>query len=157
MRRRFGASNCAVASNHAGTELQIELQELGGRLKAEREQRGLSQLEVAQRSGITRVSQSRYEIGLSVPSLTYFAQVANAGLDVHNVIFGRKAAGCIWVDDENIFGHAIEAVNQFFVTHALEASPLFRAEAVRRANALFQAGRDLRLPLTVGDLLDRAP
>lgn len=50
---------------------------IADRIKALREQRSITQAELAKRLGITRSSVNAWEMGISVPSTQYLVEVAN--------------------------------------------------------------------------------
>lgn len=62
----------------------------GARLKAFREEHGLSQSDVAERTGITREAINRYENGTVTPTLKYFAILVRfMDADAHWMLFGE--------------------------------------------------------------------
>lgn len=63
--------------------------ELGARLKAERERLGLSQEDMAQKCGVSRPTQYRYETGRGVPDSAYFNAAAGIGVNVQLVLAGK--------------------------------------------------------------------
>lgn len=65
---------------------------VGGRLKAERERLGLSQIDFSGIGGVSKVSQFNYESDKRSPDATYLAAIAAAGVDVQYVITGVRSA-----------------------------------------------------------------
>lgn len=69
---------------------------IGGRLREERENMGLSQTafaEIAEKkgaTGATRQSQANYEKGKQAPSAAYLAAIASAGADVQYILTGLR-------------------------------------------------------------------
>lgn len=61
---------------------------LGERLRAERERLHLSQAELAERLGIHRNTQVRYETDRREPDSTYLEAIRTIGIDVEYVLFG---------------------------------------------------------------------
>lgn len=66
----------------------IKSDELGARLRRERERLGLSQVEFAQVGGVKRVTQYLYEHGDRSPDSDYLLRVHQIGVDVIWVMFG---------------------------------------------------------------------
>lgn len=66
--------------------------EIGKRLKEERLRLGKSQQALATALGIAKKSQTNYELGHSVPPVTYLAAAAAAGVDVLYVLTGVATA-----------------------------------------------------------------
>ncbi|WP_273432119.1 helix-turn-helix domain-containing protein [Chitinibacter tainanensis] len=60
----------------------------GVRLANERKRLKLSQAALAERCGIQRLAQSQYEREVSSPTLRYLALAAEAGVDLHRLLFG---------------------------------------------------------------------
>jgi len=63
---------------------------IADRLKAERERLGLTQREIAIKTGVTERSQVSYENGRTTPNGDYLAIIATLGIDVQYVITGTK-------------------------------------------------------------------
>jgi transcriptional regulator with XRE-family HTH domain len=62
----------------------------GARLRAFREEHGLSQSDVAERTGIAREQINRYETGATLPNLKIFAiLVRYMDADAHQMLFGE--------------------------------------------------------------------
>ncbi len=68
-----------------------ELFFLAGKIKAIREQMGMTQAALAKRLGLTRASINSWEMGLSVPSTQYIAMLAK--------IFGVSADYLLGLDE----------------------------------------------------------
>ena len=62
----------------------------GKRLKQERERLGLSQAEFAQKAGIHRNTQVRYEGGSREPDSDYILKIQDVGVDAGFLFFGRR-------------------------------------------------------------------
>ena len=69
-------------------------QEIGERLRAERNRLGLAQADFGQRCGVTKTTQFNYEAGDRTPHAEYLAVADALGVDTHYVVTGRgvKAA-----------------------------------------------------------------
>lgn len=68
---------------------------LGKRLRDERERLGLSQAEMATRSGVTRNTQANYETGLRSPDANYLAAAGLLGVNVPYVLVGSTLSAQI--------------------------------------------------------------
>ena len=64
----------------------------GSRLRQEREALGLSQVEMAQKLGITARSQRNYETGTRVPDAEYLMAASRIGVNLLVVLHGENAA-----------------------------------------------------------------
>lgn len=64
---------------------------VGERLKKDRERLGLQQGELAERVGVTRSAQSRYESGERDPKTDYWAAASEHGIDVLYVLTGHRS------------------------------------------------------------------
>ena len=62
----------------------------GNRLREERERLGFTQQEFAEQAGIKRVTQFLYEKEESFPSYRYLTAIAENGVDMHYLFFGRR-------------------------------------------------------------------
>lgn len=71
-------------------EPQAVGQQIGQRLKAERQRLHMTQGELAERGGVSKTSQVNYEGGSRAPDAIYLAAVAQAGVDVSFVITGQS-------------------------------------------------------------------
>lgn len=65
--------------------------EIGSRLKEERDRLKLTQVELAALAGVSNVTQSKYESGLTTPNATYLGSFAKCGGDVLYVVTGTRA------------------------------------------------------------------
>jgi transcriptional regulator with XRE-family HTH domain len=68
------------------------MDEIGDRLRTERERLGLSQTEFAAMGGVNRNAQGNYELGKRQPDALYLSLVAAHGVDVQFVVTGIAAA-----------------------------------------------------------------
>lgn len=67
-------------------------EQVGARLRAERERLGLSQEAMATRCGVSRPTQYRYESGKQAPDSAYMTAAAAMGVNVPFVLAGKGAA-----------------------------------------------------------------
>ncbi|CAD7336100.1 MULTISPECIES: helix-turn-helix domain-containing protein [unclassified Sphingobium] len=70
----------------------FNLEEMTKRLRSERKARGLNQADFGALGGVGLQTQSRYEKGETEPSAAYFAQLAEAGVDISFVLTGERSA-----------------------------------------------------------------
>jgi transcriptional regulator with XRE-family HTH domain len=70
---------------------EIELG-FGSRLREERERKGLTQDEFARLGGVQKLSQHRYEKGLSEPAIGYLYALASYGVDITYLLSGGRSA-----------------------------------------------------------------
>lgn len=68
-----------------------ELLGIADRLREERIRLGESQAALAAKLGVSKKSQTNYELGNSAPAADYLAEAARAGLDVAYVLTGTHA------------------------------------------------------------------
>lgn len=66
------------------------MDEFNKRLKEERKRLGLKQDEICTVTGVSRNTQSRYELGDRFPDIKYLAAISDLGVDILYVITGRK-------------------------------------------------------------------
>ncbi|WP_141219434.1 helix-turn-helix domain-containing protein, partial [Escherichia coli] len=62
--------------------------DIGQRLREERERLGLSQVAMSDIGGVKKLTQLRYEKGDSFPDAAYLAAMSRFGLDVQYVVLG---------------------------------------------------------------------
>ena len=62
--------------------------DIGQRLREERERLGLSQVAMSDIGGVKKLTQLRYEKGDSFPDAAYLAALSRFGLDVQYVVLG---------------------------------------------------------------------
>lgn len=70
----------------------ISLGEIGARLRAARESRGLSQDVFGSLGGVTRISQANYEGGKRPCNVDYLANLATHGVDVAYILTGEQSS-----------------------------------------------------------------
>lgn len=63
---------------------------IGERLKAERVRLALSQISVAQHTGVSKTTQILYESGERTPDAVYLRALAELGLDIYFIISGQR-------------------------------------------------------------------
>lgn len=80
----------------------------GQRLKAARENSGLSQAAFGRLGGVSLRVQQRYESGDSVPDQRYFAALASMGYDILYLITGHRTPlkkSALSVEESNLIGN----------------------------------------------------
>jgi transcriptional regulator with XRE-family HTH domain len=98
---------------------------IGNRLKEERNRLGISQDGFAQTAGIQRRAQVRYEQDERVPDGTYFAAIAEAGVDVQYVITGKRQGQGI--GESAVHRAVLDAVDLLSLEKKVDADQLARA------------------------------
>ena len=79
---------------------------IGGRLREERLNLGLTQTEFAELAGVGKNAQSKYEKGERFPDSNYLAAIAVEGVDVLYVITGvRSGASNLKPDEEALLNN----------------------------------------------------
>ena len=74
-----------------------EFRPFGKNLKIERLRLGLNQSEIAEIGGVSKATQVAYEADSTKPDAAYLSRVSEAGVDVHWLLTGRRAApGVQW-------------------------------------------------------------
>ncbi|RTL55631.1 MAG: XRE family transcriptional regulator [Rhodocyclaceae bacterium] len=135
---------------------------IGDRLKEERSRLNLSQSAFAQRTGIHRNTQMKYESGERFPDSTYLDAVSEIGVDVPYLFSGIRSGDneifnmALLELDEGIY-HALGYTQQERKSYILDFAMIMKAE--------FDAGRGCdddewvaqTRGLFVSDLLSRSP
>lgn len=67
-----------------------KMSSIGERLRKEREKLGMTQVEMAEVAGVTRVSQQNYENNRRIPHADYLALIDRAGVDIYYVVTGKR-------------------------------------------------------------------
>lgn len=112
----------------------------GQRLREERERIGLNQTTLANIAGIRRLAQSQYEKEASSPSVRYLAAIAEAGISLDYVLFGRGTSDALLTSQDRyqIEAEAFQELETF-----VQSQPGGQIGAEGRF-ALFQAFRSRR-------------
>lgn len=63
-------------------------EQLGGRLKHARQALGWTQAQLAKLGGVSKVTQSSYETGLTEPTTAYLRSIQQSGIDLNEVLYG---------------------------------------------------------------------
>lgn len=70
------------------TSLLTLREHLGGRLKNARQALGWTQAQLAKLGGVSKVTQSSYETGLTEPTTVYLRSIQQSGIDLNEVLYG---------------------------------------------------------------------
>lgn len=65
---------------------------LGSRLKSARQAIGWTQAQLAKLGGVSKVTQSSYETGLTEPTTAYLRSVQESGIDLNEVLYGVSSS-----------------------------------------------------------------
>lgn len=79
---------------------------IGLRLKEERERMGLSQVAMGEIANVKKLTQLNYEKGERFPDALYLSTLANFGLDVQYVVTGIRTTNNLSVDE-------LDLINKF--------------------------------------------
>ncbi|MCG5047312.1 XRE family transcriptional regulator [Pectobacterium brasiliense] len=78
---------------------------IGERLREERERLGLSQPAMGEIGGVKKLTQLNYEKGERFPDASYLAAMAKFGLDVQYVVTGVRASAALPNDELELINH----------------------------------------------------
>lgn len=70
------------------SSLLILREQLGSRLKHARQVLGWTQAQLANLGGVSKVTQSSYETGLTEPTTAYLRSIQHSGIDLNEVLYG---------------------------------------------------------------------
>jgi transcriptional regulator with XRE-family HTH domain len=68
----------------------IQMNNIGNRLREERNKLGLSQEKLAEVGGVQKLAQTNYETGKRIPTGEYLAKIAEIGADVNYILTGVR-------------------------------------------------------------------
>jgi len=77
----------------------ITREEIGARLRGEREKLGLSQSEMGEKGGVSRISQAAYEGARRPPDIDYLIGLNGAGIDIGFLVTGARAIDNLTADE----------------------------------------------------------
>lgn len=113
-----------------------EFRPFGKNLKIERLRLGLNQSEIAEIGGVSKATQVAYEADSTKPDAAYLSRVSEAGVDVHWLLTGRRAApGVQW---ELLF-ELLGLVEEWVGERAKPTPPSERNDLLRTLYAQFCA------------------
>ncbi len=93
--------------------------EIGARLRIERERLGLSQAALAQNTGVSKLTQLKYESAQSHPNAPYLASIAKLGGDVLFVITGERRSE--WFESDPLRRAVLNSFEQCSPEKQIEA------------------------------------
>lgn len=108
----------------------MDLEGIGKRLRDERERLQLSQEQLAAIAGTNRITPSRYEGGTHLPTITFLAAVAEAGVDVGYVLDGKRNVVALEADDAALLGRAVAIVDDLLAKHRFKPSEDVRGRLI---------------------------
>lgn len=76
---------------------------LGSRIRAERLELRLNQIEFGKLAGISETSQTAYEKGKTAPPVSYLLRLAEHGVDIGYVLTGQRRDGSLSREHELLF------------------------------------------------------
>lgn len=114
------------------TYLAMNMSEFASRLQQERERLGLTPQEFAALGEVNRVTQMRYEVGGSSPTVAYLGLVGQHGVDIIYLVTGMKQSELIQMRDMTAFSKAIDLVDNIAKTHDVELPAPFRIRSILR-------------------------
>ncbi|CND90827.1 XRE family transcriptional regulator [Yersinia rohdei] len=79
--------------------------DIGQRLREERERLGLSQVAMGDIGGVKKLTQLKYEKGDSCPDAFYLASLHKFGLDVQYVVIGVRSVTALTSDEMELVSH----------------------------------------------------
>ncbi|MEI7408746.1 XRE family transcriptional regulator [Pectobacterium aroidearum] len=79
--------------------------DIGERLREERERLGLSQPAMGEIGGVKKLTQLNYEKGERFPDASYLSALAKFGLDVQYVVTGVRASAALPNDELELINH----------------------------------------------------
>ena len=103
---------------------------IGSRLKEAREALGLAQTAFAERCGVSKNTQYLFEKDEHLPGAAYLLKLAELGVDVNYVLFGRP--GAMTPEDAvllNAFRAADEKTRKTLLAHALVGQSALSGES----------------------------
>lgn len=100
----------------------MKIEGMGVRLREERERLKLNQEEIAAVAGTNRMTPSRYEKGLYLPTLPFLDSISGVGVDVDYVLLGKPVDVALSFNDAAQLGVAVSIVSDLLEKHRLEVS-----------------------------------
>lgn len=110
----------------------IQKEDFGRRLAAERQRLQLTQAEVANSAGVSAATHIGYEQGLRSPSTEYTTHLKELGFDVHFVMFGHSSEALASdILDWELVGRIVSAVTSWCQARGFEMKPEKFGEVIR--------------------------
>lgn len=136
----------------------MKIEGMGVRLREERERLKLNQDEIAAVAGTNRMTPSRYEKGLYLPTLPFLEAISVAGVDVDYVLLGKHFDVVLSFKDAAQLGIAASIVSDLLEKHRLEVSDEVKGSLIiklLRMAELTPRGAKMKVPSLV-DLLSQS-
>jgi transcriptional regulator with XRE-family HTH domain len=120
------------------TSLLTLREQLGSRLKYARQTLGWTQAQLAKLGGVSKVTQSSYETGLTEPTTAYLRSIQQSGIDLSEVLYGIStqelvARGGVQVSiDWSRLQRCFEDVEFFCQRYAPECPSTYRWKMVAK-------------------------
>lgn len=134
--------------------------EFAARLRQERKRLGHNQADFGKLGGVTLATQSRYELGTSLPDAQYLTQIAALGVDVQFVLTGTRVIGDYVQPAEAEMIHrfrALPTAAQIAFRYLIAGSQSkqdSRLAELPSEDALARMFQAMLLPLDLGDALE---
>lgn len=135
--------------------------EFSARLRQERKRLGHNQADFGKLGGVTLATQSRYELGTSVPDAQYLTQIAGLGVDVQFVLTGTRVVGDYVQPAEAELIHSfrtLPAAAQIAFRYLIAGTrnrQHSRLTELPSEDALARMFQAMLLPLDLGDALEQ--
>ncbi len=138
------------------------IDEFADRLRQERKRLALNQAAFGKLGGVTLATQSRYELGASLPDAQYLKAIAAAGVDVQYVLTGARVVGEYLRSDEARLLHnyrevpaqARVAFDYLIASYGGSSRAIPPFTILPNEDALARMFRAMLLPLNLGDALE---
>ena len=126
------------------------------RLQAERKRVGLTQEQLREVTGLSKVTLSSYETGATSPTVKFLADISKQGLDVQHILFG-----CAELDDDTKRGYDFKIIHgcydqvSFFLAATCKRCPdLHRWRMVQELYVKYRAKPEMSIQDVQGQLRD---
>lgn len=101
----------------------INLEALGQRLRSERKRLGLTQGELASRTGVSRAAVATYEAGRTPPDVAFMDRLREAGIRAGYVVDGEVAASAAPSFDWGLARHLMARVVEYATQNNVDLEP----------------------------------
>lgn len=101
----------------------LNLEALGLRLRSERKRLGLTQAELASRTGVSRAAVATYEAGRTPPDVEFIDRLREAGVRTGYVVDGEVAASSTTLFDWELARHLMARVVEYAQQNNVDLEP----------------------------------
>ena len=101
----------------------LNLEALGLRLRSERKRLGLTQAELASRTGVSRAAVATYEAGRTPPDVEFIDRLREAGVRTGYVVDGEVAASSTPLFDWELARHLMARVVEYAQQNNVDLEP----------------------------------